>query len=220
MLQISLSFCAKIGVALQQPRSFFQSQIDGIWRNLGARRAIFSTPHLYYIHEISARKHLILNYKYKAGLNNYKPIEIKNLVEDLNKPEFDALNFDLYENAVTVLTNKDKIVPIKKIEKEKIAYVSIGNDYSDTFINSLNKYTKVTVIKSDDLDETLTILEDYTKVIIGYHKADGAWKNHDLSFKDLLWIDRIAKQNKTIVTFFTKILGDFFGDFYDRRKLN
>jgi beta-glucosidase-like glycosyl hydrolase/CubicO group peptidase (beta-lactamase class C family) len=146
----------------------------------------------------------ILNYKYKAGLNNYKPIEIKNLVEDLNKPEFDALNFDLYENAVTVLTNKDKIVPIKKIEKEKIAYVSIVNDYSDTFINSLNKYTKVTVIKSDDLDETLTILEDYTKVIIGYHKADGAWKNHDLSFKDLLWIDRIAKQNKTIVTFFTK----------------
>ena len=146
----------------------------------------------------------ILNYKYKAGLNNYKPVEINNLVEDLNKPEFDALNFDLYENAITVLTNKEKIIPIKKIEKEKIAYVSIGNDYSDTFINSLNKYTDVTEIKSDNLDELLVLLEDYTKVVISYQKADGAWKNHDLSFKELLWIDRISKQNKTIVTFFTK----------------
>jgi beta-glucosidase-like glycosyl hydrolase/CubicO group peptidase (beta-lactamase class C family) len=146
----------------------------------------------------------ILNYKYKATLNNYKPIEINNLVEDLNKPEFDALNFDLYENAITVLTNKDKIVPIKKIEKEKIAYISLGNDYSETFIKSLNKHTEVTELKSDDLDELLVLLEDYTKVIIGYHKSDGAWKNHDLSFKELLWIDRIAKQNKTIVTFFTK----------------
>ena len=81
----------------------------------------------------------ILNYKYKAGLNNYQPIEVNNLVEDLNKPEFDALNFDLYENAITVLINKDKIIPIKKIEKEKIAYVSIGNDYSGTFIKSLKK---------------------------------------------------------------------------------
>ena len=146
----------------------------------------------------------ILNYKYKTGLNNYKSIDINNLVEDLNKPEFDALNFDLYENAITILTNKDKIVPIKKIEKEKIAYVSIGNDYSDTFVKSLNKYTEVTEIKSDDLDELLVLLENYTKVIVGYHKADGAWKNHDLSFKELLWIDRIAKQKKTIVTFFTK----------------
>jgi beta-glucosidase-like glycosyl hydrolase/CubicO group peptidase (beta-lactamase class C family) len=146
----------------------------------------------------------ILNYKYKAGLNNYKIIEINNLVEDLNKPEFDALNFDLYENAITVLTNKDKIVPIKKIEKEKIAYVSIGNDYSDIFVKSLNKYTDVTELKTDDLDELLILLEDYTKVIVGYHKTDGAWKNHDLSFKELLWIDRISKQNKTIVTFFTK----------------
>ena len=146
----------------------------------------------------------ILNYKYKSGLNNYRPIEISNLVEDLNKPEFDALNFDLYENAITVLTNKDKIVPIKKIEKEKIAYVCIGNDVSNIFLNSLNKYTNVTEIKSEDLDESLAILDDYTKVIIGYYKADGAWKNHDLSFKELLWIDRIAKQNKTIVTFFTK----------------
>ncbi len=146
----------------------------------------------------------ILNYKYKAQLYCYEPIEIKNLVEDLNKPEFDALNFDLYENAITVLTNKEKIIPIKKIEKEKIAYVSIGNDYSDTFINSLNKYTDVTEIKSDNLDKLLVLLEDYTKVIISYQKADGAWKNHDLSFKELLWIDRVSKQNKTIVTFFTK----------------
>lgn len=146
----------------------------------------------------------ILSYKYKAGLNNYQPIDLNNLVADLNQSKYDALNYNLYENAITLLKNKDKILPIKKLEKEKIAYVSLGNDYDSTFLEKLNAYTQVTEIKSKNIDSVLVELEDYTKVIIGYHKADGTWKNHDLNFKEVLWIDKISKQNKTIVTFFTK----------------
>ena len=146
----------------------------------------------------------ILNYKYKVGLNNFSEVNLKNLYKDLNRPEFDALNFDLYENAITTLVNKDKIIPIKKIEKEKIAYVNLGSEKAPIFLETLNKYANVTEIVTDNLDSALVELKDYSKVIIGYHKPDGAWKNHDLSFKELLWIDKIAKQNKTIVTFFTK----------------
>jgi CubicO group peptidase (beta-lactamase class C family) len=47
-------------------------------------------------------------------------------------------------------------------------------------------------------------LQDYTKVIIGYHKQDGAWKNHNMNFKEMLWINQIAKQNDVILTCFTK----------------
>ena len=146
----------------------------------------------------------ILTYKYKVGLNSYKPIELKNLTNDLNKSEYDALNYLLYENALTLLKNKESILPIKKFENERIAYVKIGNDDETFFVSKLKEYTNVDYIKTTNLDSVLVELKDYSKVIIGYHKADGAWKNHNLNFKELFWIEQIAKQNKVIVTFFTK----------------
>ncbi|MFL9839327.1 glycoside hydrolase family 3 N-terminal domain-containing protein, partial [Flavobacterium sp. ST-75] len=54
----------------------------------------------------------ILAYKYRAGLNNYKPIDLNNLVSDLNQYQYDALNYTLYENAVTVLKNDDNTLPV------------------------------------------------------------------------------------------------------------
>jgi beta-N-acetylhexosaminidase len=146
----------------------------------------------------------ILSYKYTTGLNKYKATGLDNLVADLNKPEYDALNFDLYENAITTLINKNGILPIKEIEKEKIAFIKIGNDDASVFLETLNKYTDVTEITQTNLDDVLVELKKYTKVIIGYHKEDGAWKNHNLNFEELSWIDKISKKNKTIVTFFTK----------------
>lgn len=146
----------------------------------------------------------ILAYKFKAGLNKFKPIETKNLYNDLNAPENDALNYLLYENALTLLKNKDKVVPIKHLEKEKIAYVKLGDAESSDFFDKLNDYAEVTEIKGTNLDSVLVDLKQYTKVIIGFHKADGAWKNHNLNFKEQMWINKISKQNTTILTFFTK----------------
>jgi beta-glucosidase-like glycosyl hydrolase len=60
----------------------------------------------------------ILHYKYKAGLNNYKPIETLNLYNDINPIENDALQYQLYENATTVLKNSNEILPIKNVENK------------------------------------------------------------------------------------------------------
>ena len=152
--------------------------------------------------EYSVKK--ILKYKYLVDLQNYKEINLTNLFTDLNQSKYDAMNFKLYENALTILKNKDKILPIKRLEKEKIAYVKLGNDSHEDFLQKLNQFVAVTEIKSNNIDSVLVELDAYSRVIIGYHKADGAWKNHDLSIKELLWLDKIAKQNKTIAVFFTK----------------
>ena len=152
--------------------------------------------------EYSVKK--ILKYKYLVDLHNYKEVNLTNLFNDLNQSKYDAMNFKLYEKALTVLKNKDKILPIKRLEKEKIAYIKLGNDSHEDFFQKLNQFAEVTEIQSTNIDSVLVELEAYSKVIIGYHKADGAWKNHDLSIKELLWLDKIAKQNKTIAVFFTK----------------
>jgi CubicO group peptidase (beta-lactamase class C family) len=146
----------------------------------------------------------ILGYKYKSNLQHYQPIALENLHNDLNAIAFEALNYQLYENAVTVIKNETKSIPIAQLDKEKIAYVKLGNDTSEVFLAQLKNYADITEITSTNLDEVLKQLEGFTKVIVGYHKADGAWKNHDLTFRELLWINQIGKQNDVILTFFTK----------------
>ena len=84
----------------------------------------------------------ILKYKFKAGLNKFKPIEIKNLATDLNTESNNALSYQLYENAITVLKNKEDILPIKNLD-QKIAYVKLGDDSNSSFLTTLKKYTEI-----------------------------------------------------------------------------
>ena len=152
--------------------------------------------------EYSVKK--ILAYKYRVGLNKYKPIDLKNLYTDLNDYVYDDLNYKLYEDIITVLKNDDEILPIEHLDREKIAYVKMGDDNGATYLEMLQKYAEVTEIQEDSLHLLKERLNDYTKVIVGYHKADGAWKKHDFSTKELQWLDAIAKDKKIILTTFSK----------------
>ena len=68
--------------------------------------------------ETSVKK--ILKYKFKVGLNNYKAIDLTNLVQDLNEPKNAALQYQLFENAETVLKNQNETLPIKNLNQKKI----------------------------------------------------------------------------------------------------
>ena len=95
----------------------------------------------------------ILFAKYKVGLNNYQPIELNSLLSDLNTP-YDVMLYEkAIENALTVLKNDRLIIPIKKIEKTKIAYVHMGDDTGTYFFNNLNKYAQVDWIKANSITE-------------------------------------------------------------------
>lgn len=145
----------------------------------------------------------ILQYKFKAGLNHYKPIETKNLSSDLNTTFKDALQYQLYEHATTVLKNKDNILPIKNLD-QKIAYVKLGDDTNSSFVTTLKKYTEVTEVSDTNLDSLEVKLKEFKTVIVGYHKSDKAWKKHDFSDTELLWLQDITKKNTVILDAFTK----------------
>ncbi len=145
----------------------------------------------------------ILKYKFKAGLNQYKPIALKNLSNDLNATYKDALQYQLYENAITVLKNKDAILPITNLD-QKIAYVKLGDDVNSSFVTTLKKYTEVTEISDSNLDSLKVKLKDFNIVIIGYHKSDRAWKKNDFSDAELQWLQEIAKNNNVILDAFAK----------------
>ncbi len=145
----------------------------------------------------------ILHYKYKSGLNKLKSVDVKNLSKDLITSFKDALQYQLYEHAVTVLKNKDNILPIKNLS-QKIAYVKLGDDVNSAFVSTLKKYTEITEVTSNNIDTLNVKLKDFNTVIVGYHKSDKAWKKHDLTETELLWLQKIAENNVVIFDAFSK----------------
>ena len=146
----------------------------------------------------------ILKYKYKSGLDRYKPIDTKNLQMDLNSAEDAAFQYTLYENAITVLKNEDNILPIQNLASENIAYVKLGDDNNSDFLNTLQSYTEITEINEPDVDSLLLKLKPFSTVIVGFHKADGAWKKHDFKAGELQKLDSIAKYKRVILDVFAK----------------
>lgn len=146
----------------------------------------------------------ILAYKYRAGLDRYTPINLEHLPADLNAGADQALQYELYENAITTIRNADEIIPIQHLDQQRIAYVKIGDDNHKPFLNALQKYTEVVEVEAKQIDNLLVKLKSFTTVIIGYHKADGAWKKHDFKTDDLTIIDSISKHHKVILDIFAK----------------
>jgi len=145
-----------------------------------------------------------LEYKFKARLHSYKPISLLNLHSEINKPEYDALQYDLYQEAVTVIKNKDEILPLKNLDKQKIAYVKLGDDIHSPFVETLSQYAEITEVTDSNLVGITEKLKEFSTVIVGFHKADGAWKNHDFKEKELVWLYEIARTNKVILDVFAK----------------
>ncbi|GAA4807522.1 glycoside hydrolase family 3 N-terminal domain-containing protein [Litoribaculum gwangyangense] len=147
----------------------------------------------------------ILQAKYKVGLNEYKPIGLSNLLEDLNRIKDDVLYEELIENALTVLQNLRALLPLRQLETKNIAYVNLGNDSGDYFFNELKKYAKVHKIASDNFDELTNKLQPYNTVIIGlHHSNDSPWKDYKFTNDEIDWIENIAKTHTVVLDIFVK----------------
>ena len=150
----------------------------------------------------SVRK--ILLAKYKVGLHLYKPIDTLNLVKDLNTIEDEVLHRKLVKNSITIIKNKKNILPVEDLKKhKKIAYVALGDDTGDQFLDALAKYSKIHKADSNNLNEVLDTLKDFDLVVVGFHKSNAhPWKSYEFSNQELVWLHEISRKNKTILTVF------------------
>ncbi|WP_028887756.1 glycoside hydrolase family 3 N-terminal domain-containing protein [Tenacibaculum ovolyticum] len=145
----------------------------------------------------------ILKAKYLVGLNKYVPIATENLQQDLNSPYDEVLHRKLIKNSITVVKNKDSILPIKNLKDKKIAYVSLGSSKGKEFLKMLRNYKKIDVISDKHLSVLIQKLEKYDLVIVGFHKSNKhPWKGYKFSNKDLVWLQEIARTKKVILDVF------------------
>ncbi len=144
----------------------------------------------------------ILNAKYFVGLNHYQPVNLNNLVNDLNDSRSKVVNRKLVEESITVLKNDKKILPIVNLADQTFAYVGLEEDKGTEFYTILRKYVDV---KKVDIKSTAAVskLKDYDYVFIGVHKSNkNPWKSYKISQNSQNIIKAIAAQNKAIVSVF------------------
>ncbi len=148
----------------------------------------------------SVRK--ILKAKYWAGLHQYKPAEIEHIDKDINSPINKVLNYKLVENSITMVKNDNQILPLKNLDKNKIAYVQIGKNDNATFLKRLRDYTKIDVIYDKNLSAVLNKLKNYETVIISFHTSKGAYASYKIPDLDLVKLQEIARTKKVVLDVF------------------
>jgi beta-glucosidase-like glycosyl hydrolase/CubicO group peptidase (beta-lactamase class C family) len=147
----------------------------------------------------------ILYAKYKLGLQHYQPVDESFLVQDLNSVIDEVLYEEAMENALTILVNEENVLPIKNLQKKKIAYVNFGDASGKDFLNELRKYARVDYVKAETLDTYVKKLEQYDYVIAGFHKSnDNPWKGYKFTDKELVWLYEIARTNTLILDVFAR----------------
>lgn len=147
----------------------------------------------------------ILYAKYKVGLNQYQPINSHFLVEELNTVHDDETYEMAMEAALTVVKNQKAVLPIRELDKKKIAYIAFGDDSGEIFLKELKKYASVTEIQAGTLRHYIDKLQGYNYVIVGLHKSnDNPWKGYKFTENERVWLEEIARTNNVILSVFAR----------------
>lgn len=147
----------------------------------------------------------ILKAKYKAGLNHFQPVDTSFLYKELNTVKDSVLYEKLTESSVSLIKNNGGIVPVQDLARQHLAYVNFGDADGSPFLRQMRKYAKVDWVRANTLDSLQMKLQNYSTVIIGFHKSNKSpWSSYQFSDEELTWVQEIARQNNTILSVFTR----------------
>jgi beta-glucosidase-like glycosyl hydrolase/CubicO group peptidase (beta-lactamase class C family) len=156
--------------------------------------------------DIDERCKKILAAKYWAGLNNYKPVDLKNLNKNLNLPGFTLLQRKLIESSLTLIRNKNELIPLGRLDTLKIVSVAIGSEKPNVFQNTLELYSrvdKISIDKNPSMSQLDITLDNYNLVIVSIHNTDlRVSKNYGISSETVSFIDSLSEKHNVILDLF------------------
>lgn len=159
--------------------------------------------------EIDRRCRKVLAAKYWVGLNRFQPIRTSRLAETLNTPEARLLNRQLMQAALTVLRNKNNLIPLRHLDTLRIASISFGAKTITPYQKTLGLYTAIkhfTVPEDSDriaLDSLRAELKNYNMVLAAIHDT-GVRPLNSLNFSPEVteFVNELAQRKNTILTVF------------------
>ncbi|RYU79175.1 serine hydrolase [Hymenobacter persicinus] len=123
--------------------------------------------------EIDRRCRKVLALKQWAGLNKYRPIDLRNLTADLNTPHAQALSHRLAELSVTLLRNQKNLLPLQRLDTLRLATLTIGTKDTTDFQRMVADYAPAdnywlsATATLDELARMRETLKRYNMVLVG-----------------------------------------------------
>jgi len=158
--------------------------------------------------DIALKCRKILALKYWSGLSKKQEINKENITEELSPVASKALIRDLYASALTVLKNKNNLIPVKNLQSIKIATVAVNRSDLSVFQNTISKYFTADnfFIDPSDTAAVRKLLKNtgkYDLVITGIFDLDQR-PNKDFGITPALiyLIDKIVAKRNAVITWF------------------
>ena len=158
--------------------------------------------------EIDARCLKILKAKQWMGLDNYSPVNLEKVADEIITNETELLDKKLVKSSLTLLQNYDDLLPLKRLDTLRIASVSIGESGAE-FQSMLSNYAPTTHFTISEKATTsqqavlLNKLAEFNIVIASVHKSNAnAWKPYKIDKKTDILLQSIALQSKVVVSVF------------------
>ena len=143
----------------------------------------------------------ILSLKAKSGLDNYKEIVPKNILEKVDTPKDSLLYSKAMESAITLVKNSDQILPLST--NKKYLHVSFGKTTKSEYLtNKMNLYVDIEKFESDDYSSIYN-KTDYDAIIISYHGSSSSpYASNIIPNEIVSEINNISKSNNVILNLF------------------
>ena len=143
----------------------------------------------------------ILKAKYKVGLTHKNRFDTKNIYTRLNTKKDTLLIEEAYAKSITLLKNDNQLLPLDP--RTTYAHIKLGDDQSDVFETQLRDYVNIKTVTPSSIDETLSALKDFKKVIISYHRSNRSpFLSADFSKDDIKLIQAIARKHELVLDIF------------------
>jgi len=158
--------------------------------------------------EIDSKCRKVLALKYWAGLSKSQIINKTNISGDLNSGKNKALIRELYANALTLLKNDQNIIPIKDLQKIRIATISINRKTISLYQKRIADYQPadnfcIDPAEKDAVAIILKKLAVYDIVVAGVYGLDQR-PNREYGIKPELdtFLEKLTGSCRTIITWF------------------
>lgn len=139
----------------------------------------------------------ILLTKYYLGLNQYEPRNPENINYDLNNASHSAIVQRMYANALTLIKDDKKMLPLNC--KETYYYVPLEEAPYQTFLDQLNLNSTIILKKPSEI----STIPANSKVIVGFHKDNStAYKPYKISNESKKILADLTKNQNVILNVF------------------
>ncbi len=151
----------------------------------------------------------VLHAKYSMGLYNKPNISELHIREELNSPDLKNLRRKLVKAALTLVKNKNGIIPLSEKNNYTIASLSIGASGTTPFQLVLKNYAAMKLFHTDkelnakEQSYLMSNLQNKGLVIISLHDMNpNAKKGYGLTESEKLFINELSKKTKVILVSF------------------